>query len=58
MIGSTTGDMSYRQLDLIASTGETLAQLYDAKVITAVPAVTASHPSLPDRYFGTSSTCL
>lgn len=48
---STAGNMD-RKLDLISSSGEMLAQLYDDEFVTAVPAVTASHPTLPDRYYG------
>lgn len=46
----TTGNMKH-PLDVISGRGKVLAQLTDEHV-TAVPAVTASHPVIGGRYYG------
>lgn len=47
----TSGNMR-RSIDIYAYNGSLLAQLYDSSAITAVPAITASHPNRPDRAYG------
>jgi len=47
----TSGNMR-RSIDIYAYNGTLLAQLYDASAITAVPAITASHPKRADRAYG------
>ena len=50
------GSMS-RSIDIFSGTsGQTLARLYDADHITAVPTVVGSHPNLPNRYFGATAS--
>lgn len=47
----TIGNMRH-QVDIISHSGKLMAQLYDPSLVTATPAVTASHPILPLRYYG------
>ncbi|CDZ97239.1 WD40 protein [Phaffia rhodozyma] len=47
----TVGNMR-RSLDVVAFTGEPIARLFDPDFITAVPAVTASHPSVINHVIG------
>ncbi|KZO95829.1 WD40 repeat-like protein [Calocera viscosa TUFC12733] len=44
----TIGNMEH-SLDVFSHTGEVVAQLYDSTKITAVQAVTCSHPSITER---------
>ncbi|EJU05588.1 WD40 repeat-like protein [Dacryopinax primogenitus] len=44
----TVGNMEH-SLDVFSHTGEVVAQLYDSTKITAVQAVTCSHPSIVER---------
>ncbi|WVR00348.1 hypothetical protein IAU59_007491 [Kwoniella sp. CBS 9459] len=46
----TVGNMK-RSLDVVAASGEKIVSLWN-EAVTAVPAVTASHPSLVDRVVG------
>ncbi|WVW86016.1 hypothetical protein I302_108054 [Kwoniella bestiolae CBS 10118] len=46
----TVGNMK-RSLDVVAANGEKIAQLWN-DVVTAVPAATASHPSIVDHVLG------
>ncbi|GAA5989135.1 hypothetical protein JCM10908_001175 [Rhodotorula pacifica] len=45
-----------RSVDLYSPDGNSIARMYDADWITAVPAVTACHPTRPDRYYGGSAS--
>lgn len=45
-----------RSVDLISPDGTSVANLYDADHITAVPAVTASHPTREKRHYGGSAS--
>lgn len=45
-----------RSVDLYSPDGTSIARLYDPDYITAVPAVTACHPTRPDRYYGGSAS--
>lgn len=45
-----------RSVDLYSPDGTSIAHLYDPDYITAVPAVTACHPTRPDRYYGGSAS--
>jgi hypothetical protein len=42
-------------LDVFAVDGTELARLYDASLVTATPAVTASHPNVVARAYGATS---
>lgn len=45
-----------RDVQLYSPDGTSVAKLYDPDYITAVPAVTACHPTRPDRYYGGSAS--
>lgn len=43
-------------VDIYAADGTAIARLYDGDVITATPAVTASHPSIVARAYGATAS--
>jgi hypothetical protein len=43
-------------IDIYAADGTSIARLYDGDVITATPAVTASHPSIVARAYGATAS--